>query len=152
MEVCRPALDEIKAAARTLGDVLVHTPLVPLHDDKGDLAEAPILLKPEIHQRVGSFKLRGVFTAVASLPAEIRRRGTSSLTPRHPTHARKRSSDWDAPHTPRRSPLNTAQTRPPTSRYDSPPLTGSIQVSTTSLVIVPGAFNSWRSRTYRVPP
>ena len=80
MEVCRPALDEIKAAARTLGDVLVHTPLVPLHDDKGDLAEAPILLKPEIHQRVGSFKIRGVFNAVASLPEEIRRRGISTVS------------------------------------------------------------------------
>ena len=80
VEVCRPALDEIKAAARTLVDVVVRTPLVPLHGDEGDLGAAPILLKPEIHQRVGSFKIRGVFNAVASLPQDTRRRGISTVS------------------------------------------------------------------------
>ena len=77
MEPRRPALDEIEVAAETLRDVVVRTPLVPLHGDDGG---APILLKPEIHQRVGSFKIRGVFNAVASLSADERRRGLSTVS------------------------------------------------------------------------
>ncbi len=80
VEVRRPALDEIKAAARTLSDVVVRTPLVPLHGDQGDRAAAPILLKPETHQCVGSFKIRGVFNAVASLQENTRRGGISTVS------------------------------------------------------------------------
>ena len=80
VEVSRPALDEIKAAVRTLGDVIVRTPLVPLHGDEGDVGAARILLKPETHQRIGSFKIRGVFNAVASLPEDRRRGGVSTVS------------------------------------------------------------------------
>ena len=73
----RPELDAIRAAAARLKDVLVPTPLVPLHSYEGG---SPLLLKPEIHQRVGSFKIRGVFNAVASLAPEVRGRGISTVS------------------------------------------------------------------------
>ncbi|MHC4427438.1 MAG: threonine ammonia-lyase [Planctomycetota bacterium] len=73
----RPALQEIELAARRLADVVLHTPLVPLHGADGD---GTILLKPEVHQAVGSFKIRGVYNAVASLPEEARARGISTVS------------------------------------------------------------------------
>ena len=76
-EARRPALREIKAAAARLKDVLVRTGLVPLHTHEG---RSTILLKPEIHQVIGSFKIRGVFNAVASLSEEARRRGLSTVS------------------------------------------------------------------------
>ena len=75
-EARRPTLEEIEHAAGRLADVLVPTPLVPLHGE-GDSA---ILLKPEVHQVVGSFKIRGVFNAVAALPEKARRRGISTIS------------------------------------------------------------------------
>ncbi len=75
VEAGRAQLDEIAAAAATLADVVVRTPLVPLHGDG-----AGILLKPEIHQVVGSFKIRGVFNAVASLNEDARRPGISTVS------------------------------------------------------------------------
>ena len=75
--VRRPTLSEIEGAARRIRDIVVHTPLVPLHSYEN---ERDILLKPEIHQAVTSFKLRGVFNAVASLASEERRRGVSTVS------------------------------------------------------------------------
>ena len=72
----RPSRGEIEAAAEGLRDVLVPTPLMPVN---GADAES-LWLKPEIHQVVGSFKIRGVFHAVASLPAEERARGISTVS------------------------------------------------------------------------
>ena len=72
-----PALAEIELAARRLAGVVLHTPLVPL---RGDRLDESILLKPEIHQPVGSFKIRGVFNAVAALPEETRARGISTVS------------------------------------------------------------------------
>ncbi len=54
-----------------------HTPLVPAHE--GFRAEE-VYLKLETFQPVGSFKLRGVFNAVASLPETERRRGVSTVS------------------------------------------------------------------------
>ena len=72
-----PTLTEIQQAARRLSDVVVHTPLVPLHSfDK----PSGILLKPEIHQVVTSFKIRGVFHAVDSLTEQERARGLSTVS------------------------------------------------------------------------
>ena len=53
------------------------TPLVPLHshDDRRD-----IWLKPEIHQPVTSFKIRGIFNAVSRLPPERRAQGLSTVS------------------------------------------------------------------------
>ena len=73
----RPGLDEIRQAAERLREVVVHTPLIPSHDSGG---AKEILLKPEIFQVVGSFKIRGVFNAVAALDAEERARGISTVS------------------------------------------------------------------------
>jgi len=72
-----PTLDEIHRAARRLRGVALRTPLVRLHrfDHQSD-----VLLKPEIHQPVTSFKIRGVFNAVASLDATERARGLSTVS------------------------------------------------------------------------
>ena len=75
VEARRAELDEITAAAARLSDVVVRTQLVPLHGDG-----AGILLKPEIHQVVGSFKIRGVYNAVASLDDDARQRGISTVS------------------------------------------------------------------------
>lgn len=73
----QPTIDEIRDAAERLRGVAVHTPLLPLHtyDNQRD-----ILLKPECLQPIGSFKLRGIFNAVASLPAERRAAGLSTTS------------------------------------------------------------------------
>ena len=67
-----PTIDEIRRAALGLQSVVLRTPPVPLHS-VGD--RSTILLKPEIHQAVTSFKIRGVFHAVASLSEEQRQIG-----------------------------------------------------------------------------
>lgn len=72
-----PTIDEMRRAALRLRGVVLHTPLVPLHSF-GD--RSSILLKPEIHQAVTSFKIRGVYHAVASLSEEQRRRGISTVS------------------------------------------------------------------------
>lgn len=68
----RPA--EIFAAAHRLRDVVRRTPLrlsLPL----SELAERDVYLKLECTQTTGSFKLRGAFNAIATLPADVRARG-----------------------------------------------------------------------------
>jgi threonine dehydratase len=72
-----PTVDEVRHAARQFGDVVLHTPLVPLHCFG---APSHILLKPEILQKVHSFKIRGVFHAVASMSEEERQRGISTVS------------------------------------------------------------------------
>lgn len=73
----RPTLDEMQAAAVRLRDIIVHTPLIALHsfDRCGD-----ILIKPEIHQPVTSFKIRGVFNAVCSLSPDQLARGLCTVS------------------------------------------------------------------------
>ena len=62
-------LDRIRAAAVLLRGVAARTPLVPF----GDPARGQ-LLKAESLQPIGAFKLRGAYTAIASLgPDELRR-------------------------------------------------------------------------------
>lgn len=75
--VDRPTLSEFRAVANRLESVIVHTPLITYHD--GD-DKPQILLKPEIFQAVNSFKLRGVFNAVASLSPEEKNRGLSTVS------------------------------------------------------------------------
>jgi len=72
-----PTEAEFRAAAEQLGGIVRRTPLVPLHTGAGD---DDILLKLEIHQPIGSFKLRGVFHAVASLDERQRSRGLSTVS------------------------------------------------------------------------
>ena len=73
----RPSLNEFKAAANNLESIIVHTPLIPYRGGDNDTR---ILLKPEILQAVNSFKLRGVFNAVASLSEEEKARGVSTVS------------------------------------------------------------------------
>ncbi len=73
----RPQLREIQAAAQRLREVVIHTPLIPLHSFDG---RRDILLKLEIHQAVTSFKIRGVFNAVAVLDPAVRARGLSTVS------------------------------------------------------------------------
>lgn len=73
----RPSLAEIEQAAACIQEVVLHTPLIPLHSYEGG---SDIVLKPEVHQAVTSFKLRGIFHAVSSLSDEQRRRGVSTVS------------------------------------------------------------------------
>lgn len=72
-----PSLDEVRSAREGLNGIIVHTPLVPLHDDD---CVSSILLKPETLQPVTSFKLRGIYHAVASLTEDQRRQGLSTVS------------------------------------------------------------------------
>ncbi|MCO6004408.1 threonine/serine dehydratase [Actinoallomurus purpureus] len=65
-------LEEIEDAARRLSGVAIRTPLVPL---RGTASSAPLLLKAESLQPVGSFKLRGAYAAISALPEEDRKGG-----------------------------------------------------------------------------
>jgi len=73
----RPSLKEFKTAANNLESIIVHTPLIPY---RGGDHDTKILLKPEILQAVNSFKLRGVFNAVASLSTEEKAKGVSTVS------------------------------------------------------------------------
>ncbi len=72
-----PDLTEIQAASERLKQVIVRTPLIPLHsfDNTTD-----IFLKPEILQPIGSYKIRGAYNWAASLTAEERNRGLSTIS------------------------------------------------------------------------
>jgi len=74
LPIAPPSLAEMRAARELLRPLLVRTPLVPL-------AGAPeLLLKPEVLQPAGSFKVRGIWHAVARLPEERRRAGLSTVS------------------------------------------------------------------------
>ncbi len=63
-------IDEIRAAARVLAGVALHTPLVPF-----GAPERRQWLKAESLQPIGAFKLRGAYHAAAVLSPEERARG-----------------------------------------------------------------------------
>lgn len=73
----KPTLEQVREATERIRSVIVHTPLVPLRPSG---SHPDILLKPEIHQAVGSFKLRGVFNAAASMTDEEHQRGLSTVS------------------------------------------------------------------------
>jgi threonine dehydratase len=75
--MAKPIRSEFEAAAARIRDVLVPTPLVPLHASG---IESEILLKPEILQPAGSFKIRGIHHAVLRLGDDARRRGLSTVS------------------------------------------------------------------------
>ena len=64
------SLADILAAARTIRDVAVHTPLVP-SPHLTQLAGRDFLLKLENTQPIGAFKLRGAANAILNLPADV---------------------------------------------------------------------------------
>ncbi|MEX2314694.1 MAG: pyridoxal-phosphate dependent enzyme, partial [Thermomicrobiales bacterium] len=73
----RPTLEDVHAAAERLRGIAVRTPLVPLHSYD---ATSDIQLKLECLQPIGSFKLRGIFNAVAALTPERRAAGISTTS------------------------------------------------------------------------
>ena len=64
-------LDDIRAAAVRLDGVALVTPLVPFTTPDG----RSVLLKAELLQPVGAFKIRGAYNAIASLDFAVRSRG-----------------------------------------------------------------------------
>jgi threonine dehydratase len=67
-------LDEIRTAATVLESVAVKTPL--LADDLlTERLRAPIIYKAEVLQRSGTFKFRGAYNFLSSLPSAVRARG-----------------------------------------------------------------------------
>src|ERR1041385_3354796 len=65
---------DIAAAAKRLAGVAVRTPLInaPVLDD---LLGARVFLKAETMQRTGSFKFRGAYNKISSIPADKRAAG-----------------------------------------------------------------------------
>ncbi|HJS72667.1 MAG TPA: threonine/serine dehydratase [Vicinamibacteria bacterium] len=72
-----PSLEEIREARARIRGVVRKTPLVPADERFG--AE-DVYLKLETFQPVGSFKLRGIFNAVAALEDRERERGVSTVS------------------------------------------------------------------------
>jgi len=68
---------ESEKAVERIKNVAIHTPLIPLHTYE---PKQNIYLKPEILQPVTSYKIRGVFNAVASLTDEQREKGLSTFS------------------------------------------------------------------------
>ncbi len=74
-------LEQIKLAQQRLRGIAVHTPLVQYFPQASEKAmEAQLWLKPESLQPVGSFKLRGAYNKIASLPEHERQRGVISYS------------------------------------------------------------------------
>ncbi len=69
-------LDEIRAAAAALPDLMVRTVLHP-SEELSAIAGAPVLFKPECLQITGSYKARAAFTILNRLPADQRIRGAA---------------------------------------------------------------------------
>ena len=69
-----PTAADIEAAAKRLADVAVRTPLInaPVLDER---LGARVFLKAETLQRTGSFKFRGAYNKVSSIPPERRAAG-----------------------------------------------------------------------------
>ena len=70
----RPTMDEVYAARARLRGVTVRTPLLQLWGSDS------VWIKPEVLQPVGSFKIRGVFNAIASLDPDLREKGVSTVS------------------------------------------------------------------------
>ena len=73
----RPSLEDFRRASERINGIAFHTPLIPLrHYDK----DPEILLKPEMLQPIGSYKIRGVYNWVAKLSPEQRAKGISTAS------------------------------------------------------------------------
>lgn len=70
----RPTLRDLFAARLRIGGIAYRTPL-ERSDWLSELAGCDVYLKLECWQRTRSFKIRGAYNAIASLPAELRGRG-----------------------------------------------------------------------------
>jgi threonine dehydratase len=72
-------VDDIQAAARTLEGVVHRTPVVSSRT-LDELLGAHVLMKAEIFQRGGAFKLRGAYNKVSSIPEADRARGVLAFS------------------------------------------------------------------------
>src|SRR5678815_4859705 len=77
-------LADLRAAAASLAGVAVRTPLLP-SPELGEIAGAPVWVKPEMLQRGGAFKFRGAYTFLSRLRPEERARGV--IAPSSGNHA-----------------------------------------------------------------
>jgi len=73
----RPTLEEFKKASERIKGIAIRTPLIPLrfYDENPE-----ILLKPEILQPIGSYKIRGVYNWVSKLAPAQRAKGISTAS------------------------------------------------------------------------
>jgi threonine dehydratase len=72
-------LDDVRAAARRLDRVAHRTPVVTSRT-LDERADAEVYLKPECLQRTGSFKFRGAYTKISSLPGDALARGVVAFS------------------------------------------------------------------------
>jgi threonine dehydratase len=72
-------LDDLRAAARRLDGVAHRTPVVTSRT-LDERVGAHVHLKPECLQRTGSFKFRGAYTKISSLPADALERGVVAFS------------------------------------------------------------------------
>jgi len=72
-----PSLEEFREASERIRSVALHTQLIPLrwYDTNPN-----ILLKPEIFQPIGSYKIRGVYNWAKRLDPEKRAKGISTIS------------------------------------------------------------------------
>jgi len=73
------SLDDVRAAARRIEGVAHRTPVLTSRA-LDDAVGATVLLKAENLQRIGAFKFRGAYNAVASLTARERSRGVATVS------------------------------------------------------------------------
>ena len=73
------SIDDVRRAAAVLDGVTVRTPVLR-NDLLDERTGGSVLLKAECLQRGGSFKLRGAYNKIASLPEDDRRRGVSAVS------------------------------------------------------------------------
>jgi threonine dehydratase len=78
-ELVLPTVADVDAAARVLAPVAVRTPLLtsPALDA---LTGGRIFLKPEVLQRTGSFKFRGAYNKLSSIPETARKAGVVAFS------------------------------------------------------------------------
>jgi threonine dehydratase len=74
-----PTIDDVRAAAGRLDGVAHRTPVLTSSTLDG-LVGASLFLKAECYQRVGAFKFRGAFNAIASLPEDERSHGVATYS------------------------------------------------------------------------
>jgi threonine dehydratase len=78
-----PSVVEMRAAARTLAPYLIATPLQAWHGVEIEArldAQPELLLKLELFQRTGTFKVRAAMLNILALSAQERRRGVTAVS------------------------------------------------------------------------
>ena len=73
-------LDDVQLAARRIEGVAHRTPVITGRNLDEATGAARVLLKAENLQRVGAFKFRGAYNAVASLEPDERQRGVATVS------------------------------------------------------------------------